>query len=374
MKNLKRTLTLFVAVIMIAALCATPAFAATPRQEVLHAAANVLRDELGWPNDHAAVRTMSECWNVEAGKDASQSYYYSGRTEQKYYFGQGNSNAAYTGGYSTTNRRQEAAARAVGMLATIYGAGHPTVAAANDILAAECGVSCINSYFYSGIDGKTYYFNGSAETGNNSSNTATGSNAGVPGGSNNAGAGNNAGNGNNAGTGNAGNTGAGTGTGTGTPDTSYEYRLYSAQDYYTGSIFTGTDKWVDVNKATIVAKFISSYGSNEPSITKQAALGWTCINYLTGREATDAVVSAAYGKYNANASTTDAYGRDLTTLAKDLLFRLNAEKVGIANVGRVLPADYGRLWVMSDGTVYFRNKEGENAPNWDFSLKSPYNS
>lgn len=368
MKNIKRTITMLIAVVMIAGLMATPAFAANNNQATLHAAANVLRDDLGYPNDHACVRAMSATWNVEDGKSVGDSYYYSSRLNAYYYFGKNNStNALFTGNYNSANRRQQAAASVVNSLVAIYGNTHPTVAAASDILAAECGTSASLGYFFSATEGKYYYFSGSYEQGNTSSNGkddgSQNNTTKQPGQANN----NNNSNNGNGNTGN-GNTSSGTPSGT-NPNPSGNYALYAAQDYFSGC-FTGTENYIDATRAPYVAKFIASYCGSNNGFTYQAALGWTVVNYMVGRQWSDATIKAAYPDYNSGA----AYTADQLALAKDILFRREAERAGVANVGRVLPADYARMWITYDGDIYFRNQEGENAPNWNFSLKSPYNS
>lgn len=382
MKNLKRLAVMFLAVMLVVGLCVAPASAANSNQAALHAAANVLRDDLGYPNDHACVRTMSATWNVEDGKSVGESYYYSSRTNAYYYFGKTNSvSGLFTGGgtYSSSNRSQQAAASVVNSLVAIYGQYHPTVAAASDIFAAECGISASRSYFYFATEGKFYYFSGSYERGNNTNNGFDdGTHNNLPG-TNNPTEGSPSGTTTdpNQTTGPSGlpadNNGTNPGTNSG-PATGANYALYAAQNYYNGTIFKGTEPYVDANAVAILAKFISSYGYSEKSLTRQAALGWTLINYMTGRTWDEATVKAAYGDYNSNAPTTDAYGRDIKIFAGDLLFRRNAERAGVAEVGRVLPKDYARLWITYEGAIYFRNQGGENAPNWGFTLRSPYNS
>lgn len=364
MKASKRILTLVLTFIMVVTIFpSTVAYAATnSRQDALHAAAEILRNDLGYANDHCAVRILSETWLFESGeKLPGRSYYHSSRVDGYYFFANNANSPAsnYTGSFNSGNRRQQKAMEAFNLLSQHYASDHPVVVAATDVLAAECGTNCSLGYYYSNNNDIFYYFSGSYENGNN---------GGTPdnGGSNNTG---NPGPGNtgNPGTSNPGtsNPGSSNPSNPGTSLSTSDYDFYAAQNYYGGKL-TGTDKYVDAANAEVLAKLMASYCYNEVSTTKQAAMAWTMVNIGGGIPYSQC--TGCFPDYNPNAPTTDAWGRDLLLLAKDILFRKNAELVGVAKVGRILPKDYTWLWIQ-EGVIYYRNSnvQGLDQPSWSFS-------
>ena len=111
------------------------------------------------------------------------------------------------------------------------------------------------------------------------------------------------------------------------------------------------------------------------SQTEQAMVIWTVLNrvdagmYSSIYAALTAPWQFAYSPY---APTYDDFGRDLTALARDVLYRWSLEKQGQTDVGRVLPSGY--CWYSGDGHHnYFRNTYYGQGAIW-FGLTSPYGS
>ena len=104
--------------------------------------------------------------------------------------------------------------------------------------------------------------------------------------------------------------------------------------------------------------------------TERAACIWTALNRLDngydGQKTIQQVITAPgqYAAYYAWATPTE----ENLSLARDVMLRWLAEKAGIKDAGRVLPADY--MWFCGDGHHnYFRNAD---KTIWDWSLPSPY--
>ena len=111
------------------------------------------------------------------------------------------------------------------------------------------------------------------------------------------------------------------------------------------------------------------------SQTEQAMVIWTVLNrvdagmYSSVYAALTAPWQFAYSPY---APTVDDYGRDITALARDVLYRWSLEKQGQTDVGRVLPRGY--CWYSGDGSHnYFRCTYSGSGVVW-FGLTSPYES
>lgn len=131
---------------------------------------------------------------------------------------------------------------------------------------------------------------------------------------------------------------------------------------------------IDEYSATIIAKTIYGEARGISSVTEQACVAWTILNRVDyyGGTVESIVTTPHQFAYSYYFPTIDDHGRDLLSLAKDVLGRWEAEKNGEVEVGRVLPTDY--LWYTGDGCHnYFRNAyEGGN--RWNYSLESPYES
>ena len=92
----------------------------------------------------------------------------------------------------------------------------------------------------------------------------------------------------------------------------------------------------------------------------------------SGRGVTVCDVAPNFG-YDYNASTFDDFGRDLTPLARDIIFRWKAGRSGLSSNGRVVPSGY--CYVVSTGN----NIAVTTGPNgsgsvWNFSYITPYTS
>ena len=77
--------------------------------------------------------------------------------------------------------------------------------------------------------------------------------------------------------------------------------------------------------------------------------------------------SVFYG-YDKNNLVTD----ELRLLAKDVLTRYYMEKMGVEDVGRVLPSTY-KFFHGKGGHNHFR-EEYKSTSYWDWSLDNPYQS
>ena len=111
------------------------------------------------------------------------------------------------------------------------------------------------------------------------------------------------------------------------------------------------------------------------SLTEQACVIWTVLNRVDAGMYSDvysALTAPWQFAYSPYAPTTDDYGRDLTALARDVLYRWRLEHEGQTDVGRVLPAGY--CWYSGDGQHnYFRSSYSGSGTLW-FGLESPYES
>lgn len=140
---------------------------AADRQVVLHRAAELLRNELGYSNHHAAVRVLSETWWAESGIDLGSAYYYSAREGARYYLDEAKNAETdvhpFLSQAVNPRPRQLVAAEVVRMLSAVYDVRHPVVVAAYDIVATEGGLGCggipfgYGSY-YAGRGGICYEF------------------------------------------------------------------------------------------------------------------------------------------------------------------------------------------------------------------------
>lgn len=104
---------------------------------------------------------------------------------------------------------------------------------------------------------------------------------------------------------------------------------------------------------------------------QMAATVWTVLNrYDAGFEdSIFDVVTAPHQFYGYNKS--HPVNDDILKLVYDVLDRWNAEKHGVKNVGRVLPAEY--LWFHGDGdNNWFRDEFRGASGYWDWSLGDPY--
>ncbi len=127
--------------------------------------------------------------------------------------------------------------------------------------------------------------------------------------------------------------------------------------------------------AVILAKIIYGEARGIWSQTEQACIAWTVLNRVDAGMYSSIYAAAMAPNqfaYRSGAPTFDDYGRDLTALARDVLFRWHLEQSGQSGVGRVLPKGY--CWYSGNGQHnYFRNTYGGQGTIW-FGLSSPYGS
>ena len=143
-------------------------------------------------------------------------------------------------------------------------------------------------------------------------------------------------------------------------------------DFYNGIIESYNEDTEE--SAIMLAKLVFSEARGIESQTEQACVIWSVLNRVDSEVWPDTIYGVltqpyqfAYRSYS---NTVDDYGRDLVQLARDVLYRYDAEKSGEENVGRVLPKDY--TFYIGDGIHnYFRNPYGHI---YDGSLESPYST
>lgn len=136
---------------------------------------------------------------------------------------------------------------------------------------------------------------------------------------------------------------------------------------------------ISVDDATVVmlAKTVWCEARGMESVTQQAAIIWCVLNRVdSGKygDSIESVLTAPYQfAYRSWAPTVDDYGRDLVTLAQDVISRWEREKNGEADVGRILPSEY--IWYTGNGRQnFFRNQYAGGYKVWDWSWPSPYES
>ena len=140
-----------------------------------------------------------------------------------------------------------------------------------------------------------------------------------------------------------------------------------------GAVVPGQNSREDIRTdAEIIAKVMYEECRGVKSTTRKAAVAWCILNRVddVGHPDTVEVVAKQSNQFawNPSAPVTE----ELLALAEDVLLRWQLEKVGMGDVGRVLPQDF--RWFSGDGEEnYFRNayRGGER---WDWSLESPYES
>jgi hypothetical protein len=120
----------------------------------------------------------------------------------------------------------------------------------------------------------------------------------------------------------------------------------------------------------MLAKLLYGECRGVDSETEQACVAWVVLNRVDDDEKpiNDIITSPYQFAYNSSAPILE----DLYILSEDVLMRWSMEKQGVADVGRVLPADY--TYFAGDGEHnYFRNAY-IGGTKWDYSMESPYES
>lgn len=153
-------------------------------------------------------------------------------------------------------------------------------------------------------------------------------------------------------------------------NTSESVDLYSGVLDYSVTYDADTE-----TEAIMLAKLIRGEARGIWSQTEQACIVWTVLNRVDAGmySSVYAAITAPYQfAYNSGASTYDDYGRDLTALARDVLYRWKLERSGQTDVGRVLPAGY--CWYSGDGRHNYFRASYYGQGSLYFGLTSPYES
>ena len=147
---------------------------------------------------------------------------------------------------------------------------------------------------------------------------------------------------------------------------------YSGYNFYAGVLNIYDSNTED--QAAVLARIMTIYAHGVASQTAQACVGWAVMNSVDASSAGTTVCDVASNfAYDYNALTIDDFGRDLTPLARDIIFRWKAGRAGISSNGRVLPSGYCYVW--STGSILtFRTTPNESSAAWNYSLPSPYGS
>lgn len=121
----------------------------------------------------------------------------------------------------------------------------------------------------------------------------------------------------------------------------------------------------------MLAKTIWAEARGVPSKARQAAVAWCALNRLDAGGYGDTLAEVLSAPYQFAYSPDSPVTGEFLILAEDVLMRWGAEKEGIQDVGRTLPADY--LFFEGDGLENHFRKEYENTgETWDWSLPDPY--
>ena len=131
---------------------------------------------------------------------------------------------------------------------------------------------------------------------------------------------------------------------------------------------TGTERDTE---AEILAKILYRECRGVPSKTRQAAVAWCVLNRVDNENYPDTVYEVATQKHQFAWVPKTPVTDELYALAQDVLLRWKLEKIGVGEVGRVLPAEYIFFAGRKDGENYFRDAY-RNGNYWDWSLDSPY--
>ena len=123
------------------------------------------------------------------------------------------------------------------------------------------------------------------------------------------------------------------------------------------------------NEIEMLAQLIHAEASGIESKQEQAAVAWCVLNrFDAGYDDTISEVIKARHQFAYRSSSPVL--EDLRNLAQDVVTRWLLEKRGIADVGRVLPADY-LYFAGRNGHNYFRTAY-QSRDYWDWSMPDPY--
>ena len=122
--------------------------------------------------------------------------------------------------------------------------------------------------------------------------------------------------------------------------------------------------------AEMLARVIYTEARGVDSVTEQAAVAWCVLNRVDDERWGDTVAEVVTERHqfawDADAPVTD----ELLALAKDVLLRWQLEKLGVGDVGRVLPRECV-YFAGRDGRNWFRTEYG-GGEYWGWTGVSPY--
>ena len=127
---------------------------------------------------------------------------------------------------------------------------------------------------------------------------------------------------------------------------------------------------IDESDVTVLAKLVWGEARGVGK-TEQAAVVWCVLNRVDAGYADGTIygVATARGQftgYRSSNPVTDAQRE----IAADVLYRWYLEKLGVEDVGRVLPKEY--LYFRGNGLGNVFRTTYKNGTVWDWSLPSPY--
>lgn len=125
--------------------------------------------------------------------------------------------------------------------------------------------------------------------------------------------------------------------------------------------------------AEILAKVMYTEARGVGSKTEQAAVAWCVLNRVDHEDYPDTVREVVTQRHQFAWRASAPVTEDLLALAQDVLLRYELEKLGVGEVGRVLPQDY--IFFAADGKGHNRFRRVFKGPGqvyWDWSLESPY--
>ena len=126
-----------------------------------------------------------------------------------------------------------------------------------------------------------------------------------------------------------------------------------------------TDKEIDYIAKTVWGE------ARGLSKTQQAGVVWTILNrFDDGRFGKEIIRVITAPSQFAGYKSSHPVDPEIRNLVVDVLDRYSQEKVGIENVGRVLPKDY--LYFRGNGKTNLFSEKLNSNNTWDWSLESPY--
>lgn len=122
--------------------------------------------------------------------------------------------------------------------------------------------------------------------------------------------------------------------------------------------------------AVLIAQTIYAESRGVDGTDHKAAVAWCILNRVDdprwGDSIREVVTQRHQFAWDADAPVTD----ELLALAQDVLLRWELEKLGVGDVGRVLPREY--VYFAGDGRVNHFRTEYEGGECWDWTIESPY--